>query len=73
MGQKKRDETDDVATVRIAAGLRDRAKVQAAKEKRTIQAMLNQAVTDYLKKRGAWPAHAPSIPTRSPGIPRPGE
>lgn len=42
-----------VATVRISAPIQHRAKVQAAKERRTIQALLDQAVEEYLKKRGA--------------------
>lgn len=42
-----------VATVRLSAVIRDRAKIQAAKERRSIQAVLDQAVDEYLKKRGA--------------------
>lgn len=42
-----------VSTVRIATELRDRAKVQAAREKRSIQELLDQAVQDYLKAKRA--------------------
>jgi predicted HicB family RNase H-like nuclease len=53
LAEKKKPAVAGVATVRIATELRDRAKVQAAREKRKIQALLDQAVEDYLKAKRA--------------------
>lgn len=39
--------------VRLKESLRHRAKVLAAKEKRDLQELLDEALDDYLKKRSA--------------------
>jgi hypothetical protein len=52
--KKKSAQPDtEEALVRISASLRDRAKAQGAKDRRTLQAVLEEAIEEYLKKRGA--------------------
>jgi predicted HicB family RNase H-like nuclease len=49
----KQPENGPVTSVRIRAGLRKRAKVFAATQEISLSAVLESALDEYLKKRGA--------------------
>ena len=54
MGSKKEPESrTETVTVRVFVGVHHRLDVLAAKERRRLQDVVNEALTEYLKKRGA--------------------